>query len=206
LGRKPGFTMSPEVIEKIRNTLTGVQHTEERKKNISLGHIGIFHSKETKQKMSMAHKGKSKNPEHIEKVRLAQLGRKRSPEAIENNRQAKIRHLENPPPNCKCVIHHKYTKCTFIEKILCLVIIPDLPKITNKHFGRYSVDAYVPKPWHLAFEADGDYWHNLPGIKERDQKKDKYLLEKYNLPVIRFSESDLHKIYKEFLEAGNALS
>lgn len=62
---QPGYTgfwknkpkpQKDKTKEKIRKTLTGVKHTEERRKNNSLGHMGIKHTEETKAKMSATRK------------------------------------------------------------------------------------------------------------------------------------------------------
>ena len=62
--------------------------------------------------------------------------------------------------------------------------------IPEKQFGRYRVDAYLPPPYHLAFEADGEYWHR--DSADYDEARDAYLLEKHDLPVIRLTEEEIN--------------
>lgn len=57
-------------------------------------------------------------------------------------------------------------------------------------FGRYTVDAYLPPPYHLAFEADGEYWHERRG-REFDEQRDEYLAQNFKLPVIRLTETEI---------------
>lgn len=47
-----GNTLTQEHKDKISKALLGVKHTEERKRNESLSHIGLHHSPETIQKMT----------------------------------------------------------------------------------------------------------------------------------------------------------
>jgi very-short-patch-repair endonuclease len=49
-------------------------------------------------------------------------------------------------------------------------------------------------PHHLAFEADGEYWHD----SEKDAVRDKELFERFTLPVVRFKEKELWAIYGQF--------
>ena len=58
-------------------------------------------------------------------------------------------------------------------------------------FGRYSVDIYL-KDYNVAVEIDGDYWNNLPGVPEKDAKRDMLLKSKYNITTLRFKESELY--------------
>ena len=65
------------------------------------------------------------------------------------------------------------------------IIIPEHP------MGHYFIDAYLPNE-HLAFEADGKYWHSRLEIKEHDKKRDAWLLENCSLPVIRLTEAEIY--------------
>jgi very-short-patch-repair endonuclease len=77
---------------------------------------------------------------------------------------------------------------TYIEKLLINMLKAKYPVvIAEKPFGRYRVDAYIPPPYHLAYEADGEHWHDAA----KDAIRDKYLLEQFNLPVIRFTGKEL---------------
>ncbi|KKK64410.1 hypothetical protein LCGC14_2984490, partial [marine sediment metagenome] len=69
-------------------------------------------------------------------------------------------------------------------------LLADFPEVyREKQFGHYRVDAYLPEPYNLAFEADGEYWHNEKG---RDEKRDKHLFEEFGLRVIHISEAEVN--------------
>lgn len=53
------------------------------------------------------------------------------------------------------------------------------------------VDFYLPE-YRVVIECDGDYWHTLPGCKERDEEKT-LRLEFNGFNVYRFWEHDIHK-------------
>jgi len=55
--------------------------------------------------------------------------------------------------------------------------------------GAYRVDFLLPNH-NIVLEVDGDYWHNLPGAKERDELRDVTIMEK-GYDVIRFWESEI---------------
>lgn len=67
----------------------------------------------------------------------------------------------------------------------------------EKQFGRYNVDIFLPD-YNIAVEVDGDYWHSLKGVPEKDARRDKTLLEKYGITTLRFKESEIennrHKV------------
>lgn len=50
-----------------------------------------------------------------------------------------------------------------------------LAYITQKKFGRYFVDFFVPAQ-RLIIECDGRYWHSLPERREHDKKRDAYFI------------------------------
>jgi len=53
------------------------------------------------------------------------------------------------------------------------------------------VDFYLPE-YRIVIECDGDYWHNLPGTREKDEMKDKVLI--FNgFNVYRFWEHEINE-------------
>lgn len=69
-------------------------------------------------------------------------------------------------------------------KIIKLYPTPQYP------IGRYIADfAFVEQK--LVVECDGDYWHNLPEQKVKDQRKDDYLT-RHGWHIIRLSETDIN--------------
>lgn len=57
--------------------------------------------------------------------------------------------------------------------------------------GIANVDFLLPKE-NIIIECDGDYWHNLPGVPERDAFKTKKLKE-VGYEVFRFWEHEINK-------------
>lgn len=61
---------------------------------------------------------------------------------------------------------------------------------SQKQIGRWRVDFYVPSE-NLVIECDGDYWHSIPEVQERDSRKDAYLTQQgYN--ILRLLGSQIH--------------
>lgn len=79
-------------------------------------------------------------------------------------------------------------KRTGIEQVLFKLVRRAYPDAEQeRRFGRCVVDVYVPS-LHLAFEADGAYWHR---DEARDVKRDASLMERFGLPVARLTEREL---------------
>jgi very-short-patch-repair endonuclease len=62
---------------------------------------------------------------------------------------------------------------------------------------RWTVDFLLDG--NLVVEVDGDYWHGLPGIRERDDRKNEDLVEG-GFEVIRISESSVKEDINEAIE------
>lgn len=56
--------------------------------------------------------------------------------------------------------------------------------------NRYKVDFLIEDC--IIIEADGDYWHNLPNIKEKDNKRD-VILDAERFIIFRFWEHEIRK-------------
>ncbi len=136
--------------------------------------VGTHHSAETRTKMSKSAKALTRTPEH-----KANLSRGR------------IRHQSDCDGSCGshwCKPNgYGQTQC---ERDL-LSLLAEFPNVHDEvTFGRYRVDAYLPD-YHVAFEADGTYWHGNPESQARDAKRDAYLLDEFNLPVVRLTQDEL---------------
>jgi len=64
--------------------------------------------------------------------------------------------------------------------------------------GLYVVDALIPGA-RIVIECDGDYWHTLPDIQKRDERKDRYLKGRRYL-VLRFWECELKTNVKQCVD------
>lgn len=62
----------------------------------------------------------------------------------------------------------------------------------ERRFGRALVDCYLPD-YHLAFEADGTYWHRAE-LQARDRARDERLWERFRLPVVRLTQAELEEV------------
>lgn len=57
--------------------------------------------------------------------------------------------------------------------------------------GIGTVDFFLPQ-YRLVVECDGEYWHNLDGVREKDATRDAKL-QAEGLRVMRFTESQINK-------------
>jgi very-short-patch-repair endonuclease len=51
---------------------------------------------------------------------------------------------------------------------------PDVPMREELRMGRWAIDIALTEH-RIAIEIDGTYWHSLPGIAEKDARKDAFL-------------------------------
>lgn len=108
-------------------------------------------------------------------------------------RKGRIAHLETHASTCKCMGRKRFSA---LSQTMISLFLSEFPVVEEeKRFGRFFVDAYLPPPYHLAFEADGTYWHSKR--KDFDKKRDAHLLEQFSLPVIRLSEEEIKLARKE---------
>lgn len=70
-------------------------------------------------------------------------------------------------------------------------ICPSAKHADRNLIAPMELDIFIEE-LHIAFEYDGDYWHSLPDMVERDFRKDKVCKEK-NIRLIRIKESDWKK-------------
>ena len=70
---------------------------------------------------------------------------------------------------------------------------PDLAALPEHRVHRYSIDLAFPSLM-LAVELDGIYWHSLPAMQAKDQRKDKALAERgwrvVRIPIDRESTAE----------------
>lgn len=158
-----------------------------------MGILGSKHSEETRRKMSEA-----------QKLRFARVGHGPTAGRVipQDERRMRAARLRNNP-NVKPPVP-KGTKLpkgwlenlvagqrpaqhpTDIERILRSLFSAYPDAQYEVCFGRYRVDAYIPS-LHIAFEADGEYWHDA----NRDGERDAYLMEQFGLSVVRLTGTEL---------------
>lgn len=191
LGRH--FKFSEETKKKMSNAHKGKKCSEETKRKISEANSGEKHpfygKKHSLETKSMMHK----------KHKISEDGRKRLSEATKNRflgrivsneerRDMRERQINNP---------NRIFKDTSIE----LKIEVELRKRGINYQKQVPlckiaiVDFYLPE-YRIIIQADGDYWHNLPKRKEKDEKRDRVLtFNGFN--VYRFWEHEINDSVKE---------
>ena len=99
--------------------------------------------------------------------------------------------LNRGQKSCGC--HLRKGHETEIEKTMRLMLRKNSIKFRQEYRGKVSkslIDFYVPNA-HLAIYCDGDYWHRLPGIRQRDYRIT-VALRKEGYKVLRFWERDIN--------------
>jgi very-short-patch-repair endonuclease len=152
------------------------------------GMHGRNHTKETKRKQSA-----------IAKKRIQE-----NPDIIKNMCAAFKEKWWNDKEFHAKMMHHlnNITSPTSIEiKVGEILKEIGINYISQKVMGPYIVDFYLPDA-KIVIECDGDYWHNLPKLKARDERKDRWL-NSHGQKVIRIWEHEINE--DAFLAVTNAL-
>jgi len=166
--------------------------------------------------------GKNMTPEQIEQNRISHLGqvpwmrdKKHKPETIQKNREW---HLGKPSPRKGAVLSESTKelvrqarakqifplKDTKPERILQIALsLNNIKYEKHKLFqiGReffHQVDIFIAP--NLVLEVDGDYWHSLEEVIERDNFNNRKLSELGNR-IIRVKEHLIKKNVQEFVES-----
>lgn len=131
-------------------------------------------------KMSQSCKKRIYTPERNSKISKALTGRKASSEHIRKNREYQINHPNRKfkDTSIELKIENLLKKNNIIyqkQVPLCKIAIVDFLLLNNK----------------LVIQCDGDYWHNRPGARERDEGQDKVLAQN-GYTVIRLWEHDIN--------------
>jgi len=86
----------------------------------------------------------------------------------------------------------KNRRISSIEKMFAKELIKRNIDFSQQAFmlDKYAVDFLINDD--IVIECDGDYWHNLPNIKEKDKIKDKILIEN-GFTIFRFWEHEIKK-------------
>lgn len=185
---KKGIKFSPEHIRKLSlalkgriSPMKGKRHTEKAKRLVSLHNGRIWLGK--------------KRPDISEKLRIANTGKKHS---VVTRQKISEFMKENPRPKefyrrigLKSLLKQWEFKETSIEKIVygflkSKGIIFEKQKLIN---GKFLVDVYIPD-LNLVIECDGDYWHSLGRVKNRDKTKNAYLT-KCGYGLLRLKEHEI---------------
>lgn len=207
-----GKHCSAETIEKISSSKKGILNLKKR---------GSKHSIESKKKMSVSHIGIKSwntglNRKSDERVNLQAIqldGKKPTPQAYKkwreyidnlsaNERTECARHAasfltkeQRSSAGISSVLKQK-KKGTEIENIIEQQLKQmNIQYIPQKRIESTLVDFFIPP--NICIFADGNYWHNLPDVKARDEKLNPKLKEE-GFVVLRFWEMDI-KTRPEFV-------
>lgn len=63
--------------------------------------------------------------------------------------------------------------------------------VVHQRFGYYTADIYLPDH-RVVVECDGDYWHNLPGRREHDAKRDAWFARR-GIRTFRLAEHEINR-------------
>ena len=171
-----------------------VSPSQEHRDKIGVALRGVPKNDSHRKALSIASKKRYKDPAAREVTAASLRGVKQSTSRRRAQSRARRAHIVAAPKGCRCGPCYGRPFPTLIESILREKVLAEFPKvIAEKRFGLYSVDAYLPPPYHLAFEADGEYWHR--DSKDYDEARDDYLLIEHDLPVVRMAEVELLKFY-----------
>jgi len=137
-------------------------------------------SMEQRAKISVALTGIQRSAEHLERQRIAQRAastpevRAKQARAAARNHAAGV--YRRGPTKLELALRGLLTSASF-----------DFQE--QVRFGRYVVDAWVPSHG-LVFEADGSFWYHHQD-KEREARRDAYLMDRGVAAVIHLTEDDL---------------
>jgi very-short-patch-repair endonuclease len=182
----------------------------------NFGKKGVY-SSETLEKMAKAKVGGKLSEEHKRKIGLAGLGRKQSEESKRKTALAKFG--ENNPakrPEVRAkmsevasrpeVIASKERKMKYSGTTIEILMRNELerrniPFRANVQINqRCNADIFIEP--NIVVECDGDYWHNLERVKEKDKRRDK-ILKDSGFVVYRFwgheIEEDISNCVEQFL-------
>lgn len=170
LEQEYGKEKAEKIRIKLKNAHTGTPLTKVCRHNLSLLAI------RRKEKQG----GKMNTPEAIEKMRKAAITQFKDPAQRELRRQMRIK-----------IMSTQQTKDTGIEKKVMNVLSLNNIKFEKQKplLKKYVVDIFIKS--NIVIECDGDYWHNRPGVQEKDKLRNVNLTNAgYN--VLRFWEHEIN--------------
>lgn len=130
----------------------------------------------------------AKKGNHYPKMSEARKGKYNSEESKIKNREWHILH-----PNRKFKNTSIELKVEEELKRRGIIYQPQWPL-----FKVAIVDFYLPE-YRIVIQCDGDYWHNLSGVREKDKRQDK-ILTLNGLNVHRFWEHEINEDVKKCLD------
>jgi very-short-patch-repair endonuclease len=187
-----GRVVTDETKKKISEGNKGKINSEETRRKISEGNKGKIVSEESRRKMSESRKGRVFTEEHRKHLSESGKGRKLSEESKKKKGESYKRFIkDHPEKHPNYIMAQKGFISSIERKVKDILDELNISYEPNYPIFNYFVDfAILDKK--LIIECDGDYWHNLPGAKERDKERQTQL-ESFGWSFIRFSESEINK-------------
>jgi len=136
-------------------------------------------------KISNSKKGFKYSEKSKEKMRNSHLGKKHSPQQIYKCVQGWKKYFSGRKPSS--------IEIKLYQELKDRGLLFETQKIVG---NRFIVDAYIPS-LNLIIEADGDYWHSLAKVIERDKRKNQYV-KSMGFNILRLSETEIkNNTFKE---------
>lgn len=210
-GKNAGKELSEEHRNAISQGLTGRPTSEETRRKRSQSLQGHEVSEEVRQKIGNANRGREDSEETKQRKREAQQ-KMDTPEYRAKLSAGVKKALENPEyveNHAKAMsIVHRTKKPTSIEIIVATLLGSlEIEYEAQKRIGRYHVDFFVESK-QLVIECDGTYWHGIESVKERDIRKNAFLLEKgykvLRLPEVDIKKGDMAMLISALSEGGSS--
>lgn len=145
-------------------------------------------------------------PQHVrEKIGRSQLGRTADTNTRQRQSESKKRYFRNNPA-ARVYLRQKRLEQPTINRDTTIEIA--LQEALREHGIVFEIhvpvlDICIPdiliRDAEMIIQADGDYWHRLTEVEERDRHQDE-LLAKHGYTVLRFWESDIRKNLDECVD------
>ncbi len=169
-----------ETKEKLRQANLGKKASDETRAKQSASILAHF-ANETEEakalrskKVGDGHRGRVQSDEWKKLHSGIMLGKWEDPEYRESQLTAIRRGKRNTFPE---------------EKLALLIDLLDWEYTEQKYILGYNADVFVPA-LNLVLEADGEWWHRLPGVPEYDEKRNRIMRENGYF-VVRLWENEL---------------
>lgn len=204
---KKKYIFTTETRKKISEKRTGIKHSEDTKKQMSFIQTKKYlEHPEIKKKISETLLKKYKEfPELRNKRSKSALKTyKEHPEILEKISKTLSTIYKDKELRKKCVerrMNQKFSNSyTKIEvKLSDALKCNNMPNfVTQYPFYKTIIDIAFPEE-RIAIYCDGDYWHNLPGRKEKDIKINNFLKTE-GWTVLRFWEHDINNNIDKCIE------
>jgi len=171
---KYGEERAKEIKEKISQKTMTLYEDPEYRGGFQRGHKRF--TKDRKGKTYEEIYGEEKAKEMKEKISLAEIKRFSDPKEREQSRRTRLTQVFPKVSSIETEIQEELKKRGYKFEAQC-------------PFEITLIDIAFPEK-RVAIYVDGDYWHKLPGYKERDERCNKFLEER-DWKVLRFWEHEI---------------